>query len=88
MDKTVAGEWSFMGCLVIVSRDADLWHLSISRRDRLPSYEELKSARYQFLPDVDYAIQVFPPKENFVNVHGFCLHLWEPHDLMYSELAR
>jgi len=31
-------------------------------------------------------VQIFPPKEDFVNVHQFCLHLWEPKNFIYSEL--
>ncbi len=81
------GQWRFRGCIVIVSKDDGLWHLSISRKDRLPTYDELKDARYQFLPDVEYAIQVFPPKSEFVNLHTFCLHLWElASDERYSEI--
>lgn len=83
---TQEGAWKFMGCTVVVSKDAGLWHLSISRKDRLPNYDELKSARYQYLPDVKYAVQIFPPEEDFVNLHSFCLHLWEPKDFVYSEL--
>lgn len=77
----------FMGCNLMITKDAGLYHLSISRKDRLPSYNELKSARYQFLPDVPYMVQIFPPQEDFVNVHSFCLHLWEPKEpFVYSEL--
>lgn len=77
----------FMGCNIIISKDAGLYHLSISRKDRLPSYDELKSARYQFLPEVPYMVQIFPPEKDFVNVHEFCLHLWQPSaDFNYSEL--
>jgi hypothetical protein len=76
----------FRGCNVMVTKDAGLYHLSLSRKDRLPSYDELKQARYQFLPDVPYVVQIFPPQEDFVNVHDFCLHLWEPKDFVYSEL--
>ena len=80
-------EGKFMGCNLVITKDAGLHHLSISRRDRLPNYNELKSARYQFLPDVPYMIQIFPPTEDFVNVHQFCLHLWEPAPgFSYSEL--
>lgn len=77
----------FMGCNLIITKDAGLYHLSISRKDRLPKYEELKAARYQFLPNVPYMVQVFPPAQAFVNVHNFCLHLWEPGEgFVYSEL--
>lgn len=84
-----AGQFKFGRCRVIVSQDNGLWHLSISRKDRLPSYDELKYARYAYLPDVPYLVQIFPPKEDFVNVHQFCLHLWEPAaGFSYSELEQ
>ena len=78
--------FKFMGCVVIITKDAGLWHMSISRKDRLPNYDELKTARYQFFEDVPYMVQIFPPKEHFVNIHQFTLHLWEPKDFVYSEL--
>lgn len=65
------------GCVVCVSKDGGKWHLSISHRNRLPTYEELKEARYKYLPDVKYMAQIFPPKGEFVNVCETCLHLWE-----------
>lgn len=64
-------------CRVIVSVDEGKWHLSISAQNSLPSYEELKEARYKFLPNDIYAAQIFPPKEEFVNMHPYCFHLWE-----------
>lgn len=87
MSTTESYTGKFRGCNVIVSKDAGLWHMSISRTDRLPTYDELKDARYHFLSDVKYIVQIFPPKSDFVNVHQFCLHLWEPKEpFMYSEL--
>lgn len=70
--------FKYRNCVVIISKDDGLWHMSISRKDRLPTYDELKSARYEFFPDVLYMIQIFPPVEEFVNLHVFTLHLWEP----------
>lgn len=78
--------FKFLGCTVIISKDAGLWHMSMSRKDRLPSYDELKIARYQFFPDVDYMVQIFPPEKDFVNMHQFTLHLWQPKNFVYSEL--
>jgi hypothetical protein len=34
------GTFKFSKCVVIVSKDAGRWHLSISRNDRLPNYDE------------------------------------------------
>lgn len=85
---TEEGVFRLGKCTVIVSKDAGLWHLSISRKDKLPSYDELKTARYQFMPDIKYVVQIFPPKQDFVNEHPFCLHLWQPKDFIYSEINK
>jgi hypothetical protein len=77
MSSEFVYEGKFRGCILYVTRDDGLLHLSISRKDRLPSYDELKAARYQFMADVPYVAQLFPPQEDFVNVHEHCLHLWE-----------
>lgn len=69
--------FKFGECSVITSIDGGKKHLSISHDERLPTYEELKEARYKFFPDVPYMAQIFPPKSEFVNMHKFCLHLWE-----------
>jgi hypothetical protein len=61
----------------IVSIDGGRWHMSISTNHRLPTYEELKSARYKYLPDDITMAQLFPPKAEFVNIHNYTLHLWE-----------
>ena len=91
MSKTSEGTYKLNGCNVIVSKDAGLWHLSISRKNRLPSYDDLKEARYRFMPDIKpdikYVVQIFPPKQDFVNLHEYCLHLWEPKEpFIYSEI--
>ena len=51
-------------------------HLSMSLQSRLPTYHELKSARYTFFPPEAEVVQVFPPESEFVNCHPYCLHLW------------
>lgn len=67
------------------------WHLSISHNidtinddprsmntpGRYPTWEEIKQARYKFLPgDVNMAI-MFPPESLYYNFHTTCLHLIE-----------
>lgn len=65
------------GATIIITQDAGLWHLSMSYQNRLPTYDELKKARYQYLPECKNVAQIFPPKNEFVNIHEYCLHLWE-----------
>jgi len=70
------GTFEFGECMVMVGLEAG-WHMSISHRSRLPTYDEIKGARYKLLPDDVYMAQIFPPEKEFVNVHPYCLHLWE-----------
>lgn len=53
-------------------------HLSISRQDRLPSWDDLKGVKKMFLGDHREAVQVLPKAEDYINLHPFCLHLWAP----------
>jgi hypothetical protein len=56
----------------------DWMHISCSRKDRLPSFDDLKFAKSTFAGDGRYAYQVFPPADKYVNIHPFSLHLWAP----------
>lgn len=53
----------------------DWIHASISWRDRLPTYEEIKLVHYAVFGD-SYAYQVFVPSTNHVTYHDNALHLW------------
>ena len=56
--------------------DGDDWiHASIAHTDRLPTYDELKLLHYAAFGD-GWSYQVFPPKEEHVNIHAYALHLW------------
>lgn len=74
-------------CQIILSIDNERWHLSISvidglsnlqkkRGGVLPSYHEIKKARYKYCPDNIYMAEIFPPTSEFVNL-GEVRHLFE-----------
>lgn len=76
---------------VIVSIDDGDWHLSISHTltspikipGRYPTYEEIKQARYLFCPDDVTMAMLFPPSNEFVNIHNTTFHLWQiPSDIV------
>ena len=54
-----------------------LIHLSISHKTRYPTWDEIFSARYFFIPDVIPMAMMLPPKEEYVDLHPNCFHLWE-----------
>ena len=57
--------------------DGKRWlHLSVSRRDRLPSWPELREVKNLFLGREVMAVQVLPIESKYVNIHPNVLHLW------------
>lgn len=66
---------------VIVSGATELdgrrWlHVSTARPDRLPSWEELMEVKEIFIGLDRKAIQVLPARQEHVNIHPGCLHLF------------
>lgn len=64
-------------CRILCSRQRVGWHLSISRDDRLPSWEEVRDARYELIPDAVTMALLLPPRAEYVNVHEHCLQMYE-----------
>jgi len=77
--------YRFGPCSVIVSQDdmkergiyVKRWHLSIAHQTRYPTWDEIKEARYRLLPDNVTMAMLLPPKDQFVNLHSNCFHLYE-----------
>lgn len=73
-------------CSIMVSppfKDSG-WHMSISCAKRNPTWEEIRDAWYDLIPDADKrnGAMFFPPKGEYVNVHSYCFHIHEvPLDL-------
>lgn len=62
---------------VMIEEDEEAWmHVSMSHRDRLPTYDEMKTVKRIFIGNDKDAIQLFPKAGNHVNAHPYCLHLW------------
>lgn len=62
--------------------DGDLYrvqrwhHVSVSRRSRLPDWEDMKLVRRDFIGDDRECYQVFPPESRWVSDNDHVLHLW------------
>ena len=70
------GVFRYKGKYVVVNNEDGLWHLSVSANHTL-GYYELKEVRYMFMPNNMHVAQIFPPREEFVNLHENCFHLYE-----------
>lgn len=70
------GVFKYKGMSLIIAIEMGVWHLSVSAKFPL-GYQQLKDVRYKFLPNNIQVAQIFPPRDEFVNVHECCWHLWE-----------
>lgn len=67
------------GELFVIASDGDGWdHVSVSRVDKTPSWEEMCFIKGIFFKDDEVAMQLHPAKKDYINQHPYCLHLWRP----------
>lgn len=70
----------FDGLLVlseVAGYSRKLWlHVSCSRPQALPSWEDLRTVKDLFCGRDALALQVLPPAAEYVNCHPYVLHLW------------
>lgn len=60
-----------------VERDGKRWrHVSVSAADRLPTWDEMVAVKEIFIGTQETALQLFPPRKEWVNEHPHVLHLW------------
>ena len=68
--------------LTVVASDGSGWdHVSVSRRDRIPRYEEMVYVRALFFDLDETVMELHMPESEHINVHERTLHLWRPHDV-------
>jgi len=91
-DKTELGDGS-NGCLLIPKRgwcivfsNGDDWeHVSLSLRDRCPTWDEMEEVKRRFWSDEDTVMQLHVPPREHINRYPYCLHLWRP---MHTDIPR
>jgi hypothetical protein len=85
-DMARAWEHKIDGLTVLRSvstlKNGEKWiHVSLSRKSKMPTYEDLARVKRDFFGEDVEAYQVFTKESDHVNVHSFCLHLWAPIDM-------
>lgn len=53
-------------------------HVSVSRAERCPTWEEMDAVKREFFHDHETAMQLHVQPSHHINVHPYCLHLWRP----------
>ncbi len=64
--------------MVIISDGLGWEHVSISRQDKTPTWEEMCHIKDMIFDDDEVVIQYHPKKKDYVNMHQHCLHMWRP----------
>ena len=65
--------------LAIIVSDGESWdHVSVSLPHRTPTWREMCWVKDLFFEPFEVAMQLHPPKSDYVNHHQHCLHLWRP----------
>jgi hypothetical protein len=65
--------------LAVVASSGDGWdHVSVSRQNRCPNWQEMEYIAVLFFRDDEVAMQLPVPASEHVNNHPYCLHWWRP----------
>lgn len=61
----------------VIASDGHGWdHVSVSRSDRVPTWDEMCQVKDIFFDQDDVVVQFHPAKADYVNNHQYCLLLW------------
>jgi hypothetical protein len=63
---------------VIASDGAGWEHVSVSRKDRCPTWGEMCEVKDLFFGPDEWVLQFHPAAADYVNAHPYCLDLWRP----------
>lgn len=62
-----------------IASDGMGWeHVSVSLSSRTPNWKEMCHIKSLFWDEGECVIQYHPSREDYVNNHEHCLHLWKP----------
>ena len=65
--------------LTVIATTHGGWdHVSVSRLDRCPTWEEMSWVANKFFANNEYAMQLHVPQTEHINMHPYCLHWWRP----------
>ena len=56
-------------------------HVSVSRKNRCPNWEEMEQIKRLFFHDHEVAMQLHVPPDDHISYHPYCLHIWRPQHL-------
>ena len=67
--------------LVIWSWGGGWDHVSVSFRDRCPTWDEMCRVKDMFFYPDECCVEYHPAKADYVNICNTCLHIWRPQNV-------
>ena len=65
--------------LTIVASDGGGWdHVSVSRRDHCPTWDEMEYVRGLFFRPDEVVMQLSVARADHISLYPYCLHMWRP----------
>ncbi len=64
--------------LCVVSDGLGWEHVSVSMSTRCPTWDEMCFIKDFFWQEEESVVQYHPPRSEYINLCGTCLHLWRP----------
>ncbi len=65
----------------IAKLGSERWdHVSVSRKNRTPTWGEMEQVKRLFFRDDEVAMQLHVTPKDHISVHPHCLHIWRPVD--------
>lgn len=74
----IGNYFNIRGCTINVTIDDNgLFYMLISKKGQFPTHTDVAHARYKYLPDDIYMIEIFPPMLEYVKFQKNTISLWE-----------
>jgi hypothetical protein len=58
--------------------DTEWEHVSVTAEGRCPTWDEMCFVKNLFWNEHEGAMQLHPPKSDYIDYHPHCLHIWRP----------
>lgn len=69
-------------CLVSLTSIKGWEHLSVSHKNKIPSWNTMQEMKEMFFYDNEECFQIHPKADDYVNNNEYTLHIWRPVDGM------
>lgn len=70
-------------CLVSLTICKGWEHLSVSHKNKIPSWMTMQEMKELFFKDDEECFQLHPKADNYINNNEYTLHIWRPIHMMF-----